>query len=162
MTINAAVSGTGVTREKLSGLAGLGSVLLLGGAFLFQAIGYAPCPMCLWQRYPHALAIVIALIAFMVPGRLLPLGGALAALATAGIGFFHTGVERKWWDGPKTCSSGSTEGRSAEELLDQILAAPVIRCDEVAWSLMGLSMATWNAVISLGLAVIWLMAAKRA
>lgn len=151
-----------MTREKLIGLAGLGSLLLLGGAFLFQALGYAPCPMCLWQRYPHALAIVIALIAFMVPGRLLPLGGALAALTTAGIGVFHTGVERKWWDGPKTCSSGSTEGLSAEELLDQILAAPVIRCDEVAWSLMGLSMATWNAVISLGLAVIWLMAAKRA
>lgn len=149
-----------MTRNGFIGLAASGSALLLSGAFVFQTLGYAPCPMCLWQRYPHAVAIAIGVVAILLPGRILPALGTLAALTTAGIGIFHTGVERGWWEGPSTCSSGPIEGLSAEELLDQIMTAPLVRCDEVAWQLAGLSMASWNAVFSLGLAFIWIMVVR--
>ncbi|MEM8648285.1 MAG: disulfide bond formation protein B [Pseudomonadota bacterium] len=147
-----------MTQRAFIGLAAFGSFALLSGAFIFQSLGYAPCPMCLWQRYPHVVAIVIGLIALILPGRILPLLGAGAALTTAGIGAFHTGVERGWWEGPSTCSSQSIGDLSPEELLDQIMNAPLVRCDEVAWQLLGLSMASWNALFSLGLAALWLMA----
>ncbi|MEL6992697.1 MAG: disulfide bond formation protein B [Pseudomonadota bacterium] len=150
-----------MTQRAFIGLAAFGSFALLSGAFIFQSLGYAPCPMCLWQRYPHVVAIVIGLIAFFLPGRILALLGAAAALTTAGIGVFHTGVERDWWEGPSTCSSQPIGDLSPEELLDQIMNAPLVRCDEVAWQLLGLSMASWNALFSLGLAALWLMAVTR-
>jgi disulfide bond formation protein DsbB len=155
--------GADMTRNNLVLLAAAGSALLLGGAFAFQYIGgLAPCKLCLWQRWPHGAAIVLGALAFALPGRLVPLLGAMAALATAGVGFYHTGVERKWWEGPDTCTSGGVEGVSSGDLLNQIMAAPLVRCDEVAWSMMGLSMASWNAIASLVLALIWLQAARRA
>lgn len=136
--------------------------MMLLAAFAFQHFGgLAPCKMCLWQRWPHAAAVVIGICALGLSTRLLPTFGALAALVTAGIGGFHTGVERGWWDGPSSCTSSGTAGLTAQELLDQILTAPLVRCDEVAWSLFGLSMASWNMVIALGLAVLWLMAARQ-
>lgn len=151
-----------MTRTHLILLAGLGSVALLAGAFAFQALGYAPCKMCLWQRWPHAAAIVIAAVALVFGGRLWAYLGATAALTTAALGLYHTGVERNWWEGPTTCTSGSIDGIDPEALLNQILAAPVVRCDQVAWQLMGLSMASWNAVASLILVSVWIVAARRA
>lgn len=152
-----------MTRHHLILAAAGGSLALLAGAFAFQHLGgMAPCPMCLWQRWPHAAAIVIGALALALPGRALPLLGALAALVTAGIGLFHTGVERGWWQGPSTCTSGPTGGLSPQELLDQIMAAPLVRCDEVPWELFGLSMASWNALVSLGLVLLWLAAARAA
>jgi disulfide bond formation protein DsbB len=117
--------------------------------------------MCIWQRYPHVVAIFVGVLALILPGRILPVLGALAALTTAGIGLFHTGVERQWWEGPSTCTSQPIGDLSTDELLDQIMNAPLVRCDEVAWSLMGLSMASWNALISVGLAIIWIVALRR-
>jgi disulfide bond formation protein DsbB len=147
-------------RKTLILTAAGGSLLLLLGAFAFQYLGgLAPCKMCLWQRWPHAAAVLAGVLALLVPGRLLPLIGSAAAATTAGIGLYHTGVERGWWEGPTTCTSGPIAGMSPEDLLNQILAAPLVRCDEVAWSMLGLSMASWNAVLSLGLAAIWLWAA---
>ncbi|MEM9499947.1 MAG: disulfide bond formation protein B, partial [Pseudomonadota bacterium] len=67
-----------------------------------------------------------------------------------------------WWDGPATCTTAGTDGLSADELFEQIMNAPLVRCDEVAWDMLGLSMATWNALASLGLAVLWAMAVRRA
>jgi disulfide bond formation protein DsbB len=151
-----------MTRAQLIILAALGSGALLGGAFVFQYFGYAPCKLCLWQRWPHAAAVMIGAVALVIGGRLLPVLGGLAALTTAGLGLYHTGIERRWWQGPTTCTSGSIEGVDPEALLEQILAAPIVRCDEVAWQLMGLSMASWNAVVSLVLVFIWIAAARRA
>lgn len=151
-----------MTRAQLVLLAALGSAALLAGAFVFQALGYAPCKMCLWQRWPHAAAVLIGGAALMFGGRLWAWLGAAAVLTTSGIGLYHTGVERNWWQGPTTCTSGSIEGVNPEALLEQILAAPVVRCDEVAWQLLGLSMASWNAVASLLLVFIWIAAARRA
>jgi disulfide bond formation protein DsbB len=82
--------------------------------------------------------------------------GMFAALTTAGIGVYHAGVEQMWWQGPTTCTSQSIGGLSTEDLLNQIMEAPVVRCDEIAWSLFGLSMAAWNAVLSFIFAGFWL------
>ena len=150
-----------MTRTRFILLAALGSVLLLGGAFVFQAFGYAPCKLCLWQRWPHAAAIVIAGLGLIVGWRVLPWLGAASAATTGAIGVFHAGVELGWWEGPTTCTSGAIGGLSVDDLLAQINAAPLIRCDEIAWSLLGVSMAGWNAIISFALAAIWVMAATR-
>lgn len=128
---------------------------------MFQAFGYAPCKLCLWQRWPHAAAIVIAGLGLVVGWRVLPWLGAAAAATTGAIGVFHAGVELGWWEGPTTCTSGAIGGLSVDDLLAQINAAPLIRCDEIAWSLLGVSMAGWNAIISFALAAIWVMAATR-
>lgn len=150
-----------VSAAFLASLAGLGSAALLAGAFAFQYLGgLAPCTLCLWQRWPHAAAILILLPALLWrPARGLLLLGALAALSTAGIGLFHVGVEQGWWQGLTSCSGGSIANISVADLLNPNadVAAPV-RCDEIAWSLLGISMAGWNALISLGLAGIWLAA----
>ena len=150
-----------MTRKNLVVIAMIGSALLLLGAFAFQHIGgLAPCKMCIWQRWPHGAAIVIGLTALALPVALLLLAGALAAALTGAIGVYHIGVERGWWKGPDTCTSGDISNLSSDDLLNQIMSAPLVRCDDVAWQMLGLSMAGWNAVISFGLAVIWLMALR--
>ncbi|MCA0871321.1 disulfide bond formation protein B [Seohaeicola saemankumensis] len=150
-----------MTRKLLILIASAGSAAMLLGAFGFQYIGdMAPCKLCLWQRWPHAAAVLIGALALLLPGPLLPLLGALAALTTAGIGLYHTGVERGWWEGPTTCTSGPVGGLTPEQLMEQIMSAPLVRCDEVPWEMFTLSMASWNAIASLGFALIWLMAAR--
>lgn len=151
-----------MTRTAWIVVAAGGSAALLAGALAFQYLGgLAPCALCLWQRWPHAAAVALGALSLMLPGRILPVIGMLAALTTAGIGGFHVGVEQGWWEGLATCSSGSISGVAVTDLLDPSadVAAPV-RCDAVAWSLAGLSMAGWNMVLSLGLAVAWLLAAR--
>ncbi|WP_299962244.1 disulfide bond formation protein B [uncultured Roseobacter sp.] len=151
-----------MTRRWALFLATGGSAALLLGAFAFQHIGgLAPCQMCLWQRYPHVVAMAAGALALALPGRLLPLMGALAMATGAGIGIFHVGVEQGWWQGPSTCSGGSAADLSADALFDQIMAAPLVRCDEIAWQLAGISMAGWNALLSVALMLLWLHAARR-
>lgn len=143
-------------------LAAAGSAALLLGAFAFQHLGdMAPCKLCIWQRYPHAAAVAIGALALVLPGRALPLLGALAALTSAGLGLYHTGVERGFWEGPSTCTSAAPGTLSADDLFDQIMSAPLVRCDEVPWELFTLSMASWNAIASLGFAALWVWAARR-
>ena len=150
-----------MTRTRLILIATIGSALLLAGAWTFQFLGYAPCKLCHWQRWPHYAAVGIGALALLTGLRLLPWLGALAAAATAAVGVYHTGVEQNWWLGPTTCTSGSVAGLSAEDLLDQINNAPLIRCDEVAWALAGISMASWNAILSAVLVAVWIAAARR-
>ena len=155
-----------MSRTLLILLAAGGSAAALAGAFAFQYVGgMAPCHLCLLQRYPHAVAVVIGALALLIPrtilARLLPLAGAAAALTTAAIAGYHTGVERHWWLGPTTCSSGSIARISAKDLLAQIQAAPVVKCDQVAWQMFSLSMATWNMLASLVLVAIWLLAFRK-
>ena len=138
-----------------------GSALLLSGAFVFQILGYPPCKMCIWQRWPHAAAFVLGLVFTFIPQRIIAILGALAAATTSAIGFFHAGVEQKWWEGPSTCTSGDITTLSPEQLLEQIMTAPLVRCDDIAWALGGISMAGWNAILSLVLVFIWITAARR-
>ncbi|MDQ2092726.1 disulfide bond formation protein B [Rhodobacteraceae bacterium 10Alg 79] len=152
-----------MTRPTLVFLATAGSAALIIGALLFQYVGgMAPCEMCHWQRWPHYAILVIGLIALMVPGRLLPLLGALAAAISGGIGVYHTGVERDWWQGPVSCTNGGggLGGLSSGDLLSTSAPTGIVMCDEVAWEMLGLSMASWNAIASFTLVLIWLWAAK--
>lgn len=142
-------------------LAAGGSAALMLGALGFQHLGdLAPCQMCIWQRYPHVAAIGIGALALLIGGALLPALGLLAALTTAGIGGYHAGVEQGWWQGPGTCTSGPVGGMSTDQLMDQIMSAPLVRCDEIPWELLGISMAGWNMIASLGLAALWIMAIR--
>lgn len=144
-------------------LAALGSAALLLGALFFQyVLGMPPCQLCIWQRWPHLVAVVLGAILWLVPAPVLALLGAVAAATSGGIGFYHTGVERGWFEGPTACS-GSVDfaNLTAAELLDRVMAAPVVRCDEVPWEMLGLSMASWNAVLSFVLAGMWLMALRQ-
>lgn len=135
-----------------------GSAALLAGAYVFQALGYPPCAMCLWQRWPHFAAILIGVLALKFGGRFLPALGALAAATTGAIGVFHTGVERDFWEGPSTCTGGgSLEGLSGADLL-AITGPRVVQCDQVSWELFTLSMASWNALFSFVLVACWIVA----
>lgn len=152
-----------MTARTLIISAAAGSAALLIGAFAFQHLGgLPPCKLCIWQRYPHVVAILIGLIALRFQNGVLIALGALAALTTAAVGAFHVGVEQGWWEGPTTCTSGPVGGLSADALLDQIMAAPLVRCDDIAWEMLGISMAGWNALLSLGLVALWLTALRRA
>jgi len=151
-----------MTQKTLVVLAAGGSAALLLGAFAFQYIGgMAPCTLCIWQRWPHGAAVVIGVLALMIGGRYWGYLGAMSAAITAGIGMFHTGVERGWWEGLASCSAGSIKGLSVAELLDPTasVAAPV-RCDAVPWEMFSLSMASWNAGASLLLVVLWLASTR--
>jgi disulfide bond formation protein DsbB len=134
----------------------LASLLLLGGAFAFQYVGgLAPCHLCILQRWPHGVAAAIGLLVLVWPRRPLALLAGLVVLYGAGIGAYHVGVERGWWQGPTTCTAPAPGDMAPGELLDQILATPVVLCDQVAWSMLGISMAGWNAILSLGIAWLW-------
>ncbi len=149
-------------RPILAPLAALAaSGALLGGAWAFQIFGgLAPCPLCLYQRGPHWIVIVLAIAALPFARRLNASGLAvlialfgLVWLAGAGIAGFHVGVEQHWWKGLEACGTGGIgDGANFAELRAQILAAPVVRCDEVPWSLFGISMAGYNFLASLALA----------
>lgn len=140
----------------------LGSTLTLAAALIFQyGFGYLPCALCHDQRYAHVAALVLALAALAVPKRvhraLLTLAG-LALLASAGLAAYHVGIEQGWWQGPSGCTTAALDAaETREELRDALLATPVVRCDEVAWSLFGISMAGYNFILSLGLAAIALL-----
>jgi len=147
-------------RRQVQALALAGSLGLLLGALAFEYLGgMAPCPLCIWQRWPHVVALAGA-GALIVGGAPFALIGAGGAATSGGIAIYHTGVERAWWDGPSTCGAGDITGLSAEELLAQLRAAPVVRCDEVPWEMLGLSMASWNAVASFGIAALWLVSLR--
>jgi len=149
-----------MTRNLMITFSAGGSAALLAGAYLFQALGYPPCAMCLWQRWPHVAAIVIGIVALRISGRFMPVLGALAAATTAGIGVFHTGVERDWWEGPSSCTGGgSLDGLSGADLLT-ITGPRVVMCDQVSWEFLTLSMASWNAVWSFGLVIGWIIAIR--
>jgi disulfide bond formation protein DsbB len=151
-----------VTPRALILIAAGGSAALLAGAFLFQALGWAPCAMCLWQRWPHGAAVALGAAGLFLPLAPVAYLGALAAATTSGLGIYHSGVERDWWEGPASCTSagGGISGLSGSDLLSTDGPALVL-CDQFTPFLFGLSMANWNALISAGLVLIWLLAARK-
>ncbi len=137
-------------------LAMLGSFGLLAAALAFQILGgLAPCPLCVWQRWPHGIAFGLGALVLATAWRGGAALGALILVAGAGLAGFHAGVEQGWWDGPSTCTSGGVGGMTADELMARIMEAPLVRCDEIAWRFAGLSMAAWNAIGSLALGLVW-------
>ena len=146
----------------------------LAGAWFFQLVlDIRPCPLCLEQRYAYYLAIPLGALVALAAARgasrpLLAIGLvilALAALGNAGLGVYHAGVEWKFWQGPTDCTGPILDLGSAGNLLQRLDTVKVIRCDEVQWRFLGLSLAGYNVLISLLMAVIalwgFVAAAKR-
>jgi len=135
----------------------------IAGAWYFQLVlGLQPCPMCLEQRYAYYLAIPLAALTALAAGqnapRWLVVGGlailALATLGNAVFGAYHAGVEWKFWPGPSDCTGPVGDLGSAGSLLDRLDKVKVVMCDEIQWSLFGISLAGYNALISLVMAAI--------
>jgi len=128
--------------------------------------GLLPCVLCIWQRWAHGAIIAIALLALAaaLSGRgraagLLTILAGVAAFIGAGIAIYHVGVEQQWWPGTSGCGAGIfTSGGTGESLRQQIEAAPIVRCSDVRWSLFGISMAGYNALLSAALGLFALFA----
>ena len=142
--------------------------LLLGGAYISQYVfGLFPCEMCWWQRYPHFIALILGLVAaFTAPierglGRPIIALAAVAIIASGLIGGFHAGVEYDWWEGITGCATNVAAGGSA---LDNIMNAPLVRCDVAPWQLFGISLAGWNFIVSItaGCAILALLMRRKA
>jgi disulfide bond formation protein DsbB len=138
----------------------IGGAATILGAWIFQWLGYRPCPLCLEQRYPYYFAIPLAVFILLgesVGSKRKVLLAALAAIAglmlwNAGLGAYHAGAEWKWWPGPNTC--GGTPALGGGNLLKQLQSTTVVRCDEAAWTFLGLSLAGYNVLISLALSAV--------
>jgi len=149
--------------EKARWLALLAPAALLAGALGSQYLGgLHPCEMCHWQRWPHYAALVFALLSFPLRrqpdrGRSFVWLAALAIAASGGIGVYHAGVEAGLFEGVTQCTAMGVGSTNADILAD-IMATPLIRCDEVQWSFLGISMAGWNAIVSLSVSALiaWL------
>jgi disulfide bond formation protein DsbB len=148
---------TGASFARARAIALALPLALIAGALGSQYVGgLYPCEMCLWQRWPHYAAIALAALAFVAPGR--GARAALVALAAVGIaasgaiGAFHAGVEYGWWEGVTACTSRVDAGGG--DFLEALLNAPLIRCDRAPWTLAGISLAGYNAILSLGGALV--------
>jgi disulfide bond formation protein DsbB len=135
----------------------IASAVVLGGALLSQYWGgLAPCELCLMQRWPWAVAIVVSFVATMVGSRsALPWVALLLALAFvvgSGIAFYHVGVEKHWFAGPAACTAPPGAADTVAALRAQILRQQPVRCDEVPWALWGVSLAGWNLLASIVMA----------
>jgi disulfide bond formation protein DsbB len=136
----------------------IAAVLVLGGAWAFQFAGYAPCPLCLQQRWAWYALIPLAAVAALASDRVargLLYLAALLMLGSAIFGFYHSGIEWRWWPGPGTCAGELSGG------LPDLTNEPVIACEDAAIRILGLSLAGWNAVISFALAIAALIGAQR-
>ena len=139
---------------------------LLGGALGSQYLGgLHPCEMCYWQRWPHGAAIALAALGFTGPAesprsRTLTLLAAIAIGLSGAIGVYHAGVELGIFEGITTCTAMAAGGSTAD-LLKQITQAPLVRCDQVQFEFLGISMAGWNAILSLGGAAVIAFLASR-
>ena len=132
------------------------AVATIAGAFGFEAAGYAPCDLCLKERLPYYAAMALAAVTILVAGR-----GArmptilcfalltLLFLGSAAFGIYHAGVEWQVWPGPSDCTGALTRASTNADFLHQLQTVKVVRCDAVAIRILGLSLAAWNAVVSL-------------
>lgn len=136
-------------------LIALASIAVLGTALASQYLGgLAPCKLCHWQRWPYIFTIVAGLGAWAVPAarRWLVAACAVAFAVGGAIAVYHAGVEYGWFAGPTSCSGTGPNPASIEELRRQLLAQPVVRCDEPQWTLFGISLAGYNVIASVALA----------
>lgn len=144
-----------------------GALAALCVAWIAQyGFGLAPCELCYWQRYGYWVAITLGIVAILQPARTARRTAALwlltlAFLGVAGVALFHVGVEQKWWQGLATCTGQIGAGMTPEELEQAIQNAPIVRCDEPAWTMFGISMAGYDLIYALLLAIFTLRGALR-
>lgn len=144
------------------------SILALGFAYVAQyGFGMQPCILCLYQRWPYRIAIILGVLALMMTQRKLP-SARLAIWAVvptyitgAAIALFQVGVEQHWWQGTEECTGSRMNGLSADQFLQAIQNAPSVRCDEIQFEFLGISMAGYNGLLSLGLAIVLLVVLVR-
>ena len=149
---------------KVAIAAFLFSGAMLLGAYAFEFIGgLAPCQMCYWQRWAHWAVLAFALLTFAAPRAGAPLV-ALGLAGSAGVAAYHAGVEYGWWQGPQSCTATgeSLDGIDPAAILGG-LSEPMsgVDCSEPAWSMLGISMAGWNGLLSLGALVVVLVLMKQ-
>jgi len=141
----------------------VGGALTIGGFFFFQyGMRLAPCPLCLEQRIAFYFSVPLALLLLLganhgVASKVMFLGFlaiAVAMLWNTGLSAYHAGVEWKFWQGPIECSGPIDKFGSVRDMMNQLQRISLVRCDEVAWSFLGLSLAGWDVLVSLGLAAV--------
>jgi len=166
-----ASSGQARLHRSLTRRTALAAILLaaaatITGALIFEhGFGLRPCKLCLQQRIPYYLAMPLATVAIVLPPRWQQaalLGLALVFVISAGLGIHHAGVEWGWWAGPSDCAGAQPAAPgSMGDFLNQLQSTRVVSCTEASWRFLGLSLAGWNALISLGLAAFAAIAAWR-
>lgn len=153
------------TPRVLTALAAAGSTSVLIGALIFQYFGVAPCDLCILQRWPHLFAALLGVVILTLPriakAPVFALG-ALAMIWNTGLAIYHSGVERHIFAGPDSCTSNGVTDISAGDLLAQIRSAPLIRCDEIAWEMFGVTMPNLNLIASALFAALWIAAIVKA
>ena len=150
-----------LTGREASALVAVAAFITIAGAWIFEAMGFAPCELCLKQRFAYyagvPLAALLALLWPQLPLRVARMGLTLLALifiASMIFGMYHAGVEWGFWPGPADCTGALQQAGSVQDFMNQLNTSKVVRCDEVALRILGLSLAGWNAVISAALAVV--------
>lgn len=155
-----------LTAAAIVALVGLATI---GGFFFFQYIvGLTPCPLCLEQRNAYYVSVPLAALLWLGAGygaqrKVLVLGFLVIAAAmvwNTGLSIYHAGIEWKWWPGPTECTGPMNNVSTAKDLLSQLNTFSPIRCDEASWRFLGLSLAGWDALVSLGLAIVALWGAR--
>jgi disulfide bond formation protein DsbB len=142
------------------------AVAILAAVWVFQLFGYAPCELCLTQRYAFYAAIPLALLTALISRSahgLARAGFALLALVFAAntvLAAYHAGVEYHWWPGPTACTGDLTGSLNVNDLVNSLNSVKVVRCDEVQLRIAGLSLAGWNVVASAVLAAYAAVAAR--
>ncbi|WP_428644610.1 disulfide bond formation protein B [Roseibium sp.] len=155
------------TARILTGLALVGGLAVIAGAWGFQLIGgYVPCKLCLEQRIPYYAGLPLTALALILMGTGRKGLAVLVLLAVAaifaygsGLGIYQAGAEWKFWAGPNDCGGGTAAPKSAANMLQALQSTRVVSCTEASWRMFGLSFAGWNAVASAGLAGLALLAA---
>lgn len=154
----------GGTMNAANGLSMAMPLCLLLGAVLFERIGgLVACEMCMMQRWPLVAAAALSSIALFMRSerarRVTIMSAGFAILTSAAIAVDHLGIERKWWEGHTACTSSLPKDLSSADFLKAMMDMPLIRCDTAQWSMLGLSLADINAIVSgsTGIAVIYLV-----
>jgi disulfide bond formation protein DsbB len=150
-------------------VAAMGAATIAGAWFFEYGLGLRPCPLCLEQRYPYYFAVPLALMVALgdhAGASRKVLFGALLAIAAgmlwnAGLGVYHSGIEWGWWIGPQECAGAIGDLGSARNLAERLQSINVVRCDQAPWRFLGLSLAGYNVLISLALALIAAFAAGK-
>jgi disulfide bond formation protein DsbB len=141
----------------------------IGGFFFFQyAVGLPPCPLCLEQRNAYYISVPLAALLWLGAGygatrKVMLLGFlviAAAMLWNTGLATYHAGIEWKFWPGPQDCSGPINDFGAAKNLMKQLGNISLVRCDQAAWRFLGLSLAGWDVLVSLGLALVALWGAR--
>lgn len=154
-----------LTTKLFAGVLFVASVAVLGAALASQYWGgLDPCELCLLERWPWWTAIAISALAWLagarVPLMMPAIVLALVFFASAALGFYHAGVELHWFPGPSACTASGTAADSIDALRAQLMGRQPVMCDQVQWSLFGISLAGWNALVSLALGGFCAMTAR--